>query len=87
MEQEWMEQMESFCEDYGYAYRDDYSGRGMYGNTCVGITCDNPVQAAMELMAYLADSIEPADALDILGTPQVDSMGCSQILYFPHLRT
>ena len=51
-----------FCEDTDYSkdqryrFRDDYAGRGMFGRTCVGIVCDDPVRAGMELTAYLAEN-------------------------------
>lgn len=34
------ELIENFCEEYGYDFRGDYSGRFMYGKSCVGIVYD-----------------------------------------------
>lgn len=87
-----------FCEDKDYSkdvrygFRDDYAGRGMFGRICVGIVCDDPVRAGMELTAYLAETATDGeyntyDHLMFLGKPYVDSMGCSHILYFPDLIT
>ena len=42
-----------FCEAYGYEYRNDYSGRGMYGATCVGFTCSNVNRALMEFGGFV----------------------------------
>lgn len=88
MNEELRTNIETFCEDNGYGYRDDYSGRGMFGRTCVGITCDEPMRAVMELTAYLMEAMPEAggyDLVDTLGTPKMDSMGCSSIVYFPNL--
>lgn len=48
----------------------DYSGRCMYGKTCLGITCDDP-----------ADTI--ADA-GVKGA-RTDNMGRSWIVYWPNI--
>lgn len=29
--------LEEFCDENGYTFYPDYSGRGMYGSTCLGI--------------------------------------------------
>lgn len=34
-----------------------YSGRGMYGTECVGVTCPDVAELCGKLMAYLADEI------------------------------
>lgn len=74
-----------FCEDNGYEFRDDYSGRCMLGKQCIGIVCDiNP----MYLIIWLSDILRDAgfdSSTDILGTPCVDSMGLDTIVYFPRL--
>lgn len=49
----------------------DYSGRGMFGQTCLGIVCDDP-----------SDTI--ADA-GVHGARQ-DSLGRSTIVYWPHIK-
>lgn len=53
---------------------EDYSGRGMFGATCLGITCADP-QAA----------IEEAAARGLRGSSQ-DSLGRDFIVYWPHIR-
>jgi hypothetical protein len=74
--------------------RTDYSGRGMYGKTCVGIVTDAPIAyLAMGLGVILADMAEADDLFTVddalfewydLQTA-TDSMGLSTILYFPNL--
>jgi hypothetical protein len=73
--------------------RDDYSGRGMYGEQCVGI--DLPGQrelyrflialgALMTEDASWRDDPEPtADAMDLANAAITDSLGLGVILYFP----
>lgn len=62
--------------------REDYSGRYMYGKTCLGIVLQSYVEIAklaMALQTVLGDS-PAADIVDHLAT---DSMGLSMIAYFP----
>lgn len=54
---------------------DDYSGRWMFGKTCVGIICDN---------AY--SCIEAAAAQGIRGA-RTDNMGRSYIVYWPSIKS
>ena len=51
-----------------------YSGRGMFGDTCVGIVCRDPLR-----------TIEEAAARGLRGAHQ-DQMGLDHIVYWPHLR-
>jgi hypothetical protein len=58
--------------DFGNrSVRNDYSGRGMYGKTCLGIVCDNPIHI-----------IEEAAQRGLLGA-KIDSMGQDSIVYWP----
>lgn len=84
------ELVKEYCEDEGLDYREDYSGRGMFGRRCVAITCDNPLNVLCELFAYIVDSDEDLDGCDVqcaLGEPKQDSMGMRSVLYFPKLKT
>lgn len=73
-----------FAEGNDLDFRDDYSGRCMYGKNCVGLICDSSMSVLIELCDYLhAEGVETVS--DILGTPCTDSMGLSTILYFPRL--
>lgn len=53
---------------------EEYSGRGMYGKTCIGIVCNNAI-----------DCIESAAAKGITGA-KTDNMGKSMIVYWPHIK-
>ena len=78
-----------FCETYGYGFRDNYSGRYMYGKTCVGIvTGDGIFRLAMELGTFLnANSDDPQTDMCILDRWQSqDAMGLGMIVYFPGIQ-
>lgn len=81
--------IEEFCEEQELGYREDYSGRGMFGSRCVGIVCGDPLSTLAELFAFIVDSddgISGGEIQDALGKPEEDSMGMRNILYFPKLR-
>ena len=82
------ELIREYCENEGLNYRDDYSGRGMFGEKCIGITCENSLDVLCRLFTYLVDSDEELDGCDVqnaLGEPKQDSMGMGSILYFPEI--
>lgn len=82
-------------------FRTDYSGRGMYGDTCFGYVGSNIGAVSLELIAIIAkqntdgldtDEMWFADAMDALreashdlGAPASDSMGTSIIHYWPNV--
>lgn len=53
---------------------DDYSGRGMFGDTYIGVVCDNPQTA-----------IEEATERGLRGASQ-ESMGRQSIVYWPRVK-
>lgn len=61
-----------------------YSGRGMYGRSCVGVTLGrNSEVTEFGLGVKLALALgEDAEDLD----PRTDSMGLGSIIYFPNVR-
>lgn len=67
-----------------------YSGRGMYGASCVGYVGDDPILFAFDLALATAgldrdDPVLPSDLRDELehiGHPCSDSMGMSTIWYW-----
>jgi hypothetical protein len=81
--QEQMLALKYFCDDYDYDLRKDYSGRGMYGSTCIGIVTDtNPFALALEMV----EAAEEYDDFPIetfkKAAPRTDNMGLSSIIYF-----
>lgn len=81
-----------YLDDYSEAIRDDYSGRGMYGQVCVALSVDR-LQDALAVVAALAVSVavntdeKDGDgediAVEIGRAAQLDSMGRGQIVYWP----
>jgi len=67
--------LKQIAEENGWDFRDDYSGRGMFGASCVGIDGD-----------YATPIIEAAAAAGITGARQ-DSMGKGVIVYWPSIQT
>ena len=80
------ERIKEFCEEYGYEYRDDYSGRFMYGSRCVGIVSEEAslFTVLIQLTEYLKDN-EIDDIPNKIGVPKTDSMGIGAIIYFPKI--
>lgn len=73
-------------QDYGYNIRTDYSGRAMYGKTCVGVSGDNPMPFIIECMKNfmdMGDTDYASDFFELLQHHKTDSMGCGTIVYFP----
>lgn len=80
------ELLEKFCNGRdGCSFHANYSGRFMYGRICVGIVINDRVyETIVSLCDFLHESgIERVS--DMLGTIHSDSMGISQIIYFPDL--
>jgi hypothetical protein len=70
--------------------RINYSGRSMYGKSCVGFVTDEPLKLVMALTAILVDEENSAmesgednlypEWYDL--NPRTDNMGMSTIVYF-----
>ena len=77
-----------------FEMRDDYSGRKMYGKTCLGFTTDSPLVLHGAICAILAEQERDADNEDEIYegicwydlSPNTDSMGRSSILYYPNVQ-
>jgi hypothetical protein len=91
------DQLETICDhadlDPDVSIRTDYSGRGMYGDLCVGFTVSGP-QGLIKLGAGIQRLISEAEegvgtALDsdverkLLEGASTDNMGHDTIVYFP----
>lgn len=74
----------SVIEQIGYATR-SYSGRGMYGNCCLGVELEKPLG---RFFADLLQEWEYRDdlryqvAVDAFNSMKTDSMGLGIIVYF-----
>ena len=64
------------------AVRENYSGRGMYGNKCLGFVVSSHA-TAYRLMVGMTAVLGADDASQIARSAQTDSMGRDMIVYFP----
>ena len=78
--------IEKFCNERdGCFFRSDYAGRFMYGRTCVGIVIDDRVYETIVALCDFLHEYGVECVSDTLGSISSDSMGLSQIIYFPDL--
>lgn len=80
--------IERFCNEMGYDFINDYSGRGMGGRTCVGIVCcEAHTEVLMRLVEYIVtdETYTGDNIVDEIGVPRTDSLGMDTILYFPYV--
>lgn len=74
---------ETAADAAGIEVTEDYSGRGMYGEQCIGVVFDSSGELA-EFYIELADIMtDTQDAKDLASNERQDSMGMSGIAYFP----
>lgn len=75
-------------KDAGYDTR-SYSGRGMFGKECLGVTTDNPIKMVCEVIAAFSVKVNDIETVEeltkVLGKAQTDSMGRDTIVYWPSL--
>ena len=71
-----------------------YSGRGMYGKSCLGFETtrsQSAIRATAEIVGNLAETceydgdLELSDFLEFFGDVREDSMGLGMIIYFPEI--
>lgn len=67
-----------------------YSGRNMYGKTCLGVTLGAGqvfrfVAEVTVLVTEFGDGFLTEEIIDIMDRARTDSMGYDTILYFPSL--
>jgi hypothetical protein len=71
----------------GCSVYEGYSGRGMFGKTCLGIVISEGfsyMEVLVKLTRYLDEN--DVDDLDLkLESPAIDSLGLDTILYFPRI--
>ena len=82
--------IKSQAEYYGVSYRADYSGRGMYGRSCVSISGSRMdcMVVIGEVIKDMSDSVpkdEFSDVVDIMLDYSNDSMGLGIVLYWPYI--
>ena len=78
-------QLKNAIENSDYEAR-SYSGRGMYGRNCLGITCENPLSCILDIL-FNADSNTVEDVIELLRKDcRQDNMGLDMIVYFPNIK-
>ncbi len=85
MDKESFDALCSALEDAGYEPK-KYSGRAMFGRSCLSVHCDGGATAAFEICSAILENAEDIDqAKDILSAlhdPSQDSMGRGAVLYW-----
>tara|TARA_Y100001973_G_scaffold106687_1_gene186522 strand:- start:3691 stop:4002 length:312 start_codon:yes stop_codon:yes gene_type:complete len=74
------------CEEKLYA---NYSGRYMYGKTCIGIVGDDVHSDLIQFISSivsLVDKEELEEILEYFSDCKMDNMGLNSILYFPNVQ-
>lgn len=70
------ELIEDFCEEYGYDFKENYSGRFTYGKSCVGIVYNVDDNTVLDDLEEYLMSIEEFDfAKSIRDLVSYDSVG------------
>jgi hypothetical protein len=64
------------------AVRENYSGRGMFGDKCLGFVVSSQ-HTAYRLIVGMAEVLGTDEALEIVRRGNEDSMGRDMIVYFP----
>jgi hypothetical protein len=81
-------------EEFNYSLRTDYSGRGMFGDTCIGIVCGNTSILLVHLTMWLTNAHRDnvnneygiESLIDAVSGCKTDSVGYDNILYFPQIK-
>ena len=68
------DKIKAIAEEVDGGVREDYSGRGMFGECCLGIVCSDANKC-----------LEVAGSKGIKGG-KVDNMGLDYIVYWPNLK-
>jgi NADH/NAD ratio-sensing transcriptional regulator Rex len=66
--------------------RTDYSGRGMYGRTCVGFDLDS-TSDVLRLGGVLSEILDEQAYQEFVDRMATDSMGRGIIVYFPGIKS
>jgi hypothetical protein len=98
-----LESFQEIIENAGYEYQDDYSGRGMYGKTCVGISTDDDLSEVIgNLFRSFSDIYFDTDGsnvdqevyqttfnefCEIIKNTSSDSLGLGSIYYWRYFKT
>jgi hypothetical protein len=82
---------ESDDDFYGDYLTIDYSGRGMYGDSCIGVVCADPARVMFDLGMAIGERAANEtgtrwwDLSESFKRARTDSMGLSSIVYWEGL--
>lgn len=62
-----------------------YSGRGMYGEKCIGFTTDREIKDCVAIALILEEGNKDMDVRRFFDYVKTDSMGRSTVVYFPEI--
>ncbi|BCG50041.1 hypothetical protein [Ralstonia phage RP13] len=70
---------------------ENYSGRNMFGETCIGLVTDKNIQSVAATLMYFAaemklDEVEMLQILLTVSDMKTDELGKSFIYYFPGVK-
>ena len=85
-----IEQFTDYLESAGADIRTDYSGRAMFGDTCIGFDVENTsdaLQIIAEATLHADKAYNGEDFVKTLRGVRTDSMGRGMIYYFPNMQT
>lgn len=71
----------------GYTAR-SYSGRGMYGRSCLGVVASNVLEMFADMLNEVDGSADEDEVLvvaDLMRAAVTDSMGRDTIVYWPNI--
>lgn len=89
-----LDTIKDFCEENEIELRENYSGRSMYGKTCIGfVTNENLFSLGFKLHQFLSEMSDPeiyqeelCDLEEVFDCGvNADSIGLSSIVYFPSI--
>lgn len=72
------------ADNCGFAIRSDYSGRGMFGQECFGIVANSIGKVVASILRNIDDPDVIEEFARVLENLHTDSMGKSNIFYFPN---
>lgn len=79
------DRMDDIIQDAGYETT-QYSGRGMYGDECLGFRCDDEIAAVAEIVGSVYDSDERREVVKLFRGAEIDNLGKGYIIYFRRLK-
>lgn len=85
------ETLKAACEDAGLDYR-SYSGRGMYGDRCLGVTGKDVPSIFADLLEAFSNmytdegDVDMSSVAELFRRTKWDSMGLDVIVYWPRIK-